>query len=156
MIHERIRTVDQQEVDVIDAHAFERPVDRGFDMGTRCIVIFHRRMGPTANRRDDVAFGDDLHLVAQRRVGAQGTAQDLFGAIIAIDIGLIKGGDALVQTCLNFCLDMGWRGVFDIANAPHAIDQSAEAEIRSEGYAIHYLRSPTPSGVAGVDAGTRP
>ena len=56
--------------------------------------------------RDDVTFGDDLHPLAQAGVGAQGVAQNGLGRVTAIDIGLIEGGNALIQTGLNLGLDM--------------------------------------------------
>ncbi len=43
------------------------------------VVIFHARVGMPPDRRDDVAFGDDLDLVAQLRCRFQRVAQQFLG-----------------------------------------------------------------------------
>lgn len=75
-------------------------------MGMRCIIIFYWCMGLMVNWCDDVVFGDDFYLVVQCRVCMQSIVKDFFGVIVVIDVGLIKGGDVLVQICLDFCFDM--------------------------------------------------
>jgi hypothetical protein len=45
----------------------------------------------------DAALAHDLHLLPQGWFQGQGAPKDLFAAIAAIDIGVVKGGDAQVQ-----------------------------------------------------------
>jgi hypothetical protein len=90
-----------------------------------------------ACRRDDVAFGDQFHLVAQGWRGLECRAQDRLGGVAAINIGLIECRDALGQTGFDLGLDMGRRGVGVVANAPHAIDDAAHLQRIVEFDAFH-------------------
>ena len=81
-----------------------------------------------ADGGDDIAFGDDLHLRAQGRGGAQGSPQQRLGGIAAIDIGLVKAGDALGQAGLDLGLHMRGRSIGIIAKPPHAVNQPRQLD----------------------------
>jgi len=45
----------------------------------------------------DPAFSDDLHLFPKHRFFSQHVSKDLFIAVIAIDIGMVKGGHSDIK-----------------------------------------------------------
>ena len=63
------------------------------------------------------------------RGSPQRSTQDRLGPIIAIDISLIDGGDALLETGFQLGLHMGGRGVLIIGNTPHAIDKARDFKL---------------------------
>lgn len=90
------------------------------------VVMFDLRIRIAARRRHDIAFGDDFDPVAQ--LGCECGAKDLFGLVTAIDIRLIHGRDALIETRTDLVADVVHTGVGIIAQAPHAIDKAAQVE----------------------------
>ena len=155
-IDERIRAVDQKQVDMVSAHIGERGFDRGRDVSRRGVIIFHVGCRVPANRGDDIAFGDDFEFVAQARGGFECVAENGFRRVAAIDIGLVHRRDTLGKARLDLGLHMLRRGVGIVTDAPHAVHQSAEGELRGNINALHQRRTPFPRGVAGISAGTRP
>ena len=105
--------------------------------------MFDAGAGPLLRQQHDVGFGDDLDLVAQRRAGLDGLAKQRFAAVVAVNVGVVEGGDALGQAGVDACqigLDAGVVMRFMCVDFCDKVQR----------------RTPLPSGVAGVEAGTRP
>ena len=94
-----------------------------------CRNMLDPRVGIATCGGDDVAFGDDLKFVPQPFVFLQAIAQNGLGGIAAINVGLINGCDALRQAGVDLRADMCRRGVAVVADAPHAVDDAAEAHV---------------------------
>jgi len=155
-IDQRIRAMNEQEINIVGSHVAQGCLDRRIDMASRRIVMLDAGGGVTAGRRDDAAFGDDFDLVTQSRSSLQASTQNGFRRVSAVNIGLIHGGDALRQAGFDLGLHMGGRGVLIVTDAPHAVNDAAEFQCFRKSDAFHQWRSPLPSGVAGVSEGTRP
>ena len=91
------------------------------------VIVFHTGIRIAANRGHDIAFCNDLDLVAQVRT-TQRIAQDFFGHIAAINVGLVHGGDTLVQTGRYFVAHVVWGGVCVIAQAPQPINDARKIQ----------------------------
>mmetsp|Transcript_5459 Transcript_5459/g.8688 ORF Transcript_5459/g.8688 Transcript_5459/m.8688 type:complete len:200 (+) Transcript_5459:6057-6656(+) len=128
VVHERIRPVDQQQVDMVNRHVPQRVFHRLFDMRPAGVVIFDRCVFVPSHGGDDIALGHDLHLGAQAGVSLQRFAQDRLGDIAAIDVGLIKSSDALVEAGVDLGLDVRHGCVGIITQPPHAIDDAGHFE----------------------------
>ena len=111
-------------------------------MRSRGIVILDARPGMAANGRDNAAFGHDLDPVTQARRRRKGISKHRFGPIIAVDIGLIHGGDALHQAGLDLGLHMGGAGVRIGGDAPHAIGNPADRDIIGNLETVHIHHAP--------------
>ena len=68
MVHQRIGTVDQQQIDLFNPHRRQRKINGRRDMRACGVVIFAFGIRIAAHRGHDIAFGYDLHLRAQGRV----------------------------------------------------------------------------------------
>ena len=108
-------------------------------------------------QQHDVALGDDFHASLQAGLGTQGGAEQSLAAVAAVNVGMVKSRDALVQASLNPAGDSLRRSVGRFRQAPDAVSQPAERQAGVQFNTGHiHRRIPRPKGVAGVLAGTRP
>ena len=157
VIHQRVRAVNQQQVNGVNADVVQRALNAGLHMGAGGVVMFDAVVWPLIGQQHDVALGDDFHARLQARLGPQGRAEQSLAAVAAVNVGMVKSRDALVQAGLNAGGDCGGRRVGRLGQAPDAIGQPAERQVRIQFNAGHvHRRVPKPKGVAGVLAGTRP
>ncbi len=90
-VHQGVRTVDQQQIQIVGAELVQRGVGTGDDMGLVGVVVVESvlRFGGEG----DTALGDDLHPVTQGRLKTQGVAKGLLALVAAVDVGVIDSGN---------------------------------------------------------------
>ena len=90
-IHERVGTVDQQQVDMIRRQVHQRLLGAFDDV---CAVgnVMTKGMFRFC-RRGNTAFGDNFHPLTQRRNQLEGFSERGFTRIAAINVSMIDGGD---------------------------------------------------------------
>ena len=124
-IHQRIRPVEQQQVEVVGTQCTQRLLDRGPDargqavagLGPRC----QRTAGSVRVHQPDAALADQLHPVAQRRAQCQRLAEQRLDAAPAVEVGMVEAG----HTQLEVALDPGQallRGPTPFGQPPGASD----------------------------------
>ena len=98
-IHQRVRAVDQQQIDRIRRQIAQRLLSAMNDMVTIGNVVTKRMLwlGGGGN----TALGDNLHALAQMRRQLQRFAKRCFALIASIDIRVIDGRHAEIQVLLN-------------------------------------------------------
>ncbi len=91
-VHQRIRPVDQQQIEMVRCQVAQRLLSAEHDVVPVGNVVtdgvFSARPGGNA------AFADNLHPATQMRRQLQGFTKGGFTLVIAIDIGVIDGGNA--------------------------------------------------------------
>jgi hypothetical protein len=126
-IHQRIRTVDQQQVQVVGAQLAQRILGRGDDVAGAGVIVLDGVLRARIADQLDAAFADDLHAVAQRRLQRQRLAERGFHAIAAVDIGVVEAGHAHRQRLLD-PLDALLRRELPFIHAPHAGDDARQRQ----------------------------
>ena len=89
-------------------------------MRPRGVIVFYPRRLVAPGWGNDVAFGDNFDLIAQRSA-LQGVAKNFFGLITAVDVGLINRGYALVKAGGELVANMLGARVLVIGEPPHSI-----------------------------------
>jgi hypothetical protein len=106
-IHQRIRPVDQQQIEMVGRQIAQRLLGAEHDMvAVGNIVadgVFSARFG------GNPAFADNFHPATQMRRQLQRFAKGRLALIIAVNIGVIDGGNAQIQVLLNKADQLAWR-----------------------------------------------
>jgi len=99
--------------------------------------VFDAGAGPLLRQQHDVGFGDDLDLIAQGGAGLDGLAKQRFAAVVAVNVGVVKGGDALGQASVDARQVGVDAGVAGFRQAPDAVGHLAELATVGQGDAVH-------------------
>jgi len=121
------------------------------------VVVFDVTLGGCRRNQFDAALAHNLHLVLESGLQLERFAKQGLAAVVAINVGVVKGGDSHVQAQLDFFQRGLRRGVGAVGHAPCAINQGAESgQARVKFERGDQRRTPCPNGVAGAWVGTRP
>ena len=89
------------------------------------VVVLDGMAGAVRREQLDAAFADQFHLVAQARLQRQRFAEQAFGAVVAINIGMVETGHAQRHALLDKGQALLRRHV-PFADAPHAGDDARQ------------------------------
>ena len=90
-IHQRVRTVDQQQIQMVGRQVSQRLFRAFHNMIAVSDVVAKRVF--RAGGGGDTAFSDDLHALAQMRSQFQRLAKGGFAQITTVNIRMVHGGD---------------------------------------------------------------
>ena len=65
------------------------------------VVVRDKVVGMFGGNQLDVALGDDLHFLAQAGFQSVGLSKEAFAFIVAVDISMVEGSNAQVQTFME-------------------------------------------------------
>src|SRR5688572_13159754 len=86
--------------------------------------MIHSHAGPIVRWDVDSALRDNLHLITQRRRLRQHAAKQSFAGVSPIDVGVIEGRDAALETRIDLLTDSrDGRSRRILAQTPHAISE---------------------------------
>ena len=93
-----------------------------------CVVMLHACACVTTSVNDDIALGDDFHLLPERGTRFERGTHDVFGGVTTVNIRLIEGRDSLIERFSNFGIDMFNRRIGIVCQAPHTVNELAELQ----------------------------
>ena len=87
----------------------------------RRVVVFNLVFRSFGRREFDAALGNELHLLCKLRLACEYFAERLLVAVVAVDVGVVEGGDAFIEGGI----DELFEGVCgDVGPSPGAGDYS--------------------------------
>jgi hypothetical protein len=126
-VHQRVRTVDQQQVEAVGMQLAQRFLGGRHDVGGAGVVMLDRVLRALIGQQLDAALADQLHALAQARLGAQRFAEVAFDAVVAIDVGMVERSHAHRDALLDEGDALLDRHV-PVDHAPHAGDDAGQFE----------------------------
>jgi hypothetical protein len=100
-IHERIRTMQQQQVQMVRVQVRERALDRSANVSTPGVVMRVARAETLSGFETNAALGHQLHAVAQTRIPRHGSTEQAFSRVLAIDVRMIESGYAKIEAAFE-------------------------------------------------------
>ncbi|MNG94953.1 hypothetical protein D3C79_539730 [compost metagenome] len=122
-IQQRIRAVDQQQIQMVGTEFLQGGLGTGDDVGLAGVVVVEGML--RLGGEGDAALADDFHPAAQGGLEAQGVTEGLLALITAVDVGVIYGGHPQIQVVFHQIQQRG-RGELPLHQAPVAHDEAGE------------------------------
>lgn len=119
-VHQGIRAVDQQQIQMVGAELLQRGLGAGDDVPLAGVVMIESVL--RVGSEGDAALADDFHPIAQGRLKAQGLAEGRLALVAAVDVGVVDGAHPQIQMVFHQ-IEQGGGGELPLHQAPVTHDE---------------------------------